>query len=98
MDDTTVVANDLRRLVDDTEALLQHAVQGAGQEYTRARHRVEQSLLTAKTRVGEMQEAAIARGREAVGSSDKYVRSHPWESIGVAAAVGLALGVIIGRR
>ncbi len=98
MDDTTVVANDLRRLVDDTEALLQHAVQGAGQEYTRARHRVEQSLLTAKTRVGEMQEAALARGREAVGQSDKYVRSHPWESIGVAAAVGLALGVIIGRR
>jgi ElaB/YqjD/DUF883 family membrane-anchored ribosome-binding protein len=98
MDDTTVVANDLRRLIDDTEALLQHTVQGAGQEYTRARHRVEQSLLAAKARAGELQEAALARGREAVGSSDRYVRSHPWESIGVAAAVGLALGVIIGRR
>ena len=98
MDDTTVVANDLRRLVDDTEALLQHAVQGTGQEYTRARHRVEQSLLAAKARVGELQEAALARGRDAAASSDRYVRSHPWESIGVGAAVGLALGVIIGRR
>jgi ElaB/YqjD/DUF883 family membrane-anchored ribosome-binding protein len=98
MDDTTVVANDLRRLVDDTEALLAHAVQGTGQDYVRARQRVEQSLLAAKTRVGELQEAALARGREAVDASDQYVRKHPWESIGVAAAVGVALGLLIGRK
>jgi ElaB/YqjD/DUF883 family membrane-anchored ribosome-binding protein len=98
MDDTRVLAEDMRRLVDDAEALLQHAVQGTGQEYTKARHRLEQSLLAAKGRMGEMKDAAFERGRDAAKASDEYVRRHPWESIGVAAAVGVALGLLIGRR
>lgn len=94
----TVFAGDMRRLVDDAEALLQHAVQGTGQEYVKARHRLEQSLLAAKGRLGEMTDAAWERGRQAASASDRYVRRHPWESIGVAAAVGVALGLLIGRR
>ncbi len=96
--DDTVLATDMRRLVDDAEALLQHAVQGTGQEYVKARHRLEQSLLTAKERMGEMKDAAFERGRQAATASDQYVRRHPWESIGVAAAVGVALGLLIGRK
>jgi ElaB/YqjD/DUF883 family membrane-anchored ribosome-binding protein len=87
MDDTNVLANDMRRLVEDAEALLQHAVEGTGQEYTKARQRLEQSLLTAKGRLGQ-----------AATASHQYVRSHPWESIGIAAAVGVALGLLIGRK
>jgi ElaB/YqjD/DUF883 family membrane-anchored ribosome-binding protein len=98
MDDTTVFANDMRRLVEDAEALLQHAVQGTGQEYTKARHRLEQSLLAAKGRMGEMKDAAFEHGRQAATASDQYVRRHPWESIGIAAAVGVALGLLIGRK
>jgi ElaB/YqjD/DUF883 family membrane-anchored ribosome-binding protein len=96
--DETVLAADFRRLVDDAEALLQHAVQGTGQDYVKARHRLEQSVLAAKGRMGEMKDAAFERGRDAATASDQYVRRHPWESIGVAAAVGVALGLLIGRK
>lgn len=98
MDETTVLANDMRRLVDDAEALLQHAVQGTGQEYVKARHRFEQSLLAAKDRMADMKDVAFERGRQAASASDQYVRRHPWESIGVAAAIGVALGLLIGRK
>ena len=96
--DQNLLAEDARRLVDDAESLLQHAVQGAGQDYTKARHRLEQSVLAAKQSLAAFGEEAMARGKEAAGASDRYVRSHPWESIGVAAAVGLAFGLLLGRR
>ena len=94
----SLLAADMRRLVDDAEALLQHAAEGTGQEYTKARHRLEQSLLAAKGRMGQWKDAAFEQGKQAATASDEYVRRHPWESIGVAAAVGVALGLLIGRK
>jgi ElaB/YqjD/DUF883 family membrane-anchored ribosome-binding protein len=31
-------------------------------------------------------------------ATDDYVHEHPWKSIGVAAGVGLLVGLLIGRR
>src|SRR5512141_2269442 len=92
------LAKDLRTLLDDADALLQHSVQGAGQEYVRARHRLEQSVLSAKGSLASAQEAVVSSAREAAESTGQLVRRHPWESIGVAAAVGVAVGLLIGRR
>jgi ElaB/YqjD/DUF883 family membrane-anchored ribosome-binding protein len=92
------LSQDLHRVVADADALLAHAVQGAGQEYTKARHRLEQSLLAVKARLASAQDAAFERGREAARSTDELVRRHPWESIGIAGALGLAIGLLLGRR
>ncbi|HSI86889.1 MAG: YqjD family protein [Candidatus Methylacidiphilales bacterium] len=36
--------------------------------------------------------------KQAAMTVDQYVRDNPWESVGVAAAVGFILGVLIIRR
>lgn len=92
------LADDLRKVIEDAEVLLQHAVRDAGQEYTKARHRLESSLLSAKTRLGGIEDDMLERGAQAAKSADDYVRRHPWESIGIGAAIGLALGLLIGRK
>jgi ElaB/YqjD/DUF883 family membrane-anchored ribosome-binding protein len=97
-EDDYSLAGDLRKVIADAEVLLQHAVRDAGQEYTKARHRLEASLLSAKTRLGGIEKDAIERGVRAAKSTDDYVRRHPWESIGIGAAVGLAIGLFIGRK
>jgi ElaB/YqjD/DUF883 family membrane-anchored ribosome-binding protein len=96
--DESSLAGDLRKVIADAEALLQHAVRDAGQEYVKARHRLEGSLLSAKTRLRDAEDAMLAHGREAAQATDQYVRRHPWESIGIGAAVGLAIGLLIGRK
>jgi ElaB/YqjD/DUF883 family membrane-anchored ribosome-binding protein len=44
------------------------------------------------------QRAALERAKDAARVTDHYVHEHPWQVVGAAAAVGLALGVLIGRR
>ena len=44
-------------------------------------------------------EAALReRTREVAKATDHYVHEHPWKAIGVAAGIGLLVGMLIGRR
>jgi len=38
----------------------------------------------------------VDKSRAAARATDEYVHENPWQSIGVAARVGAALGVVIG--
>lgn len=92
------LAKDLRTVVEDAEALLREAVQGAGQGYGDARARLEQSLKSARTELSALEGALADRVYQAGRAADHYVHRHPWESIGVGAGVGLLVGLLLGRR
>jgi ElaB/YqjD/DUF883 family membrane-anchored ribosome-binding protein len=32
------------------------------------------------------------------GEAEEYVRGNPWQAIGIAAGIGLVLGVLMSRR
>ena len=36
--------------------------------------------------------------REAAARADEYVRDNPWTGVGIGAAVGVVLGVLLTRR
>jgi len=40
----------------------------------------------------------LARAKLAAKSTDDYVHTHPWESVGIGAFAGFVLGVLISRR
>lgn len=96
--DTQRLARDLRVLVDDTEALLRHAVRDAGEGYAEARVRLEQSLRTARERLSDLEEEVARRLRAAGQATDAYVHEHPWQAVGVGAGLGLLVGLLISRR
>jgi len=96
--DTQRLARDMRKVVEDAEALLRHKVRDAGEGYAEARIRLEDSLKSAKDRIVALEEELAERLKDAGRVTDRYVRDHPWESIGIGAAVGLALGLLIARR
>lgn len=45
-----------------------------------------------------VEEQLVDRAKEAVCETDRYVRNNPWPSIGIAAGVGILIGVLIRRR
>lgn len=47
---------------------------------------------------GEQLEGATQRAQEAAGEIDAQVRRHPWAAVGIAAAAGLLVGLLLGRR
>jgi ElaB/YqjD/DUF883 family membrane-anchored ribosome-binding protein len=89
---------DLKAVVNDAEALLKATAGDAGAKLSGVRDRLEESLKVTRARLAEMEDAVIAQTRAAAKATDQYVHENPWPSIGIAAAAGLVLGVLIGRR
>jgi ElaB/YqjD/DUF883 family membrane-anchored ribosome-binding protein len=95
---TARLMDDLKRVVADAEALLAHATDGAIDGVDSSTQDLRRKLLArlreAQDKLGDLQEQARAAGKVA----DRYVHDNPWSSIGAAAAVGLLVGVLLGRR
>jgi ElaB/YqjD/DUF883 family membrane-anchored ribosome-binding protein len=102
MTDTTYakekLAGDFRQVMEDIDALMDATTNKAEGEATALRARIRDRLDTAKERLADAQHEAVERAKRAAGATDDYVHSHPWQALGAAAAVGVAIGVLIGRR
>lgn len=90
--------HDFKTVVADAEALLKATAGQGGEALAAARARAEESLAAAKARMVETEAAVIARAKAAARATDEYVHVHPWQAVGVAASLGLVIGVLIGRR
>jgi ElaB/YqjD/DUF883 family membrane-anchored ribosome-binding protein len=40
----------------------------------------------------------MRRAREVAQAADEYVRENPWQSVGIAAGIGLVVGMLLARR
>src|ERR1041384_4222378 len=89
---------DLKTVVEDAEALLKATSTLTGEKIQEVRARAEESLRAAKVRLSEVEEEAMRRAREVADAADEYVRENPWQSVGIAAGIGLVLGLLIARR
>jgi ElaB/YqjD/DUF883 family membrane-anchored ribosome-binding protein len=92
------LATDFRSVMDDIDSLMSATTNKAEGEASALRARIRETLEGAKERVADAHHEALERAKRAAGATDDYVHSHPWQAVGAAAAVGLALGVLIGRR
>ncbi|MBL8202394.1 MAG: DUF883 family protein [Chromatiales bacterium] len=95
---TEKLLRDLKTVVDDAEALLQATAAQTGERVDGIRERAKASLQQAKTRLMEAEGEALEQVREAAASADEFVQENPWQAVGVAAGVGLLLGLLISRR
>jgi ElaB/YqjD/DUF883 family membrane-anchored ribosome-binding protein len=91
------LTSDLKAVISDAEVLLKETVGGSGTQISAARTRLEQSLRAARAQIATMEDAVVQKSKAAADATDRYVHENPWPSIGAAAAVGLLLGVLLGR-
>src|SRR5574340_1478807 len=88
---------DLRVVVSDAEELLRATAGQAGEKATAARERIQESLVSAKARLIAAEEAVVAKTKQAAKATDEYVHENPWKAVGIAAGVGLVIGMLISR-
>ena len=96
--DTDRILDDLRRVVDDAESLLRETSGLVGDRAAEARERAAESVRAARERLSGLEEELLERARDAARDTEDYVRRNPWQSVGIAAGVGLLLGVLLSRR
>ncbi|MFN7087872.1 MAG: YqjD family protein [Burkholderiales bacterium] len=92
------LAQDLRALVGDAEDLLRVTASQAGEKAAAAREKIQESLRLAKIKLAEAEEIVIDKTKQAARATDEYVHEHPWRAVGIAAGIGLIVGLLIGRR
>lgn len=85
---------DLRAVARDAQELLEATAGQTGARIEELRARAQESLGAARARLEEAGDSALEAAREI----DEQVRRNPWAAVGVAAGVGLLLGLLLGRK
>ena len=88
---------DLRLVVADAEELLKATASQAGEKASAARERIQETLVAAKARLDAAESEVIEKAKQAAKATDEYVQDNPWKAVGVAACVGVIVGMLIGR-
>ena len=91
------LVSDLTVLIDDAEELLKATASHAGEKAAAVRQRIEQSLREGRSSLAEAEDRLLDEGKEAARAADAYARENPWTAVGIAAGIGLVLGLLIRR-
>ena len=92
------LVSDIKTVIADAEEVLSATADQASEKMANLRARVQDRLQDAKVRLVHAEEILIAKTKAAAKATDDYVHESPWTAIGIAAGVGLLVGVLIGRR
>ncbi len=93
---------DLRHLSETVEELMGATSKDASSEMRDLRERAERRLKDTRARLEARGERIYEDTRESLAQQadccDRYVHDNPWTSIGIGAAAGLVVGMLLGRR
>ena len=86
---------DLLSVARDTESLLKATANVAGDQIQVARSQAQQSLTQAFDHIYDRR--MRKRVRKAIKSADGYIQENTWAVVGIAAAAGLLIGLLVKR-
>jgi ElaB/YqjD/DUF883 family membrane-anchored ribosome-binding protein len=89
---------DLKLVIADAEELLKLTAGQVGDRAAEMRMRMQARMEQAKADLTTLQEMAVVRVKDAGKAADDYVHDNPWHAVGIAAGVGVLLGMLISRR
>ena len=89
---------DMKVVLADVEDLLKSAAATTGETAVALREKAAGKLRVATEKLTGLQEAALLRSKEAAKFTDEYVHTHPWRAVGIAAAAGFLIGLLVNRK
>ena len=92
------LVSDMKVVVSDAEEILRATAGVAGEKMVDLRERIGERLRDAKLRIADAEAALVDKTKAAARATDDFVNDNPWQAVGIAASIGVLLGIIIGRR
>jgi ElaB/YqjD/DUF883 family membrane-anchored ribosome-binding protein len=92
------LVDEFAAVLAEAEEMLKRAAAETGDKARDLRSQVETKLLRAKLSLQELEGQAVDRAKAAARATDDYVHDNPWRAIGIAAAVGVVVGLLMNRR
>jgi len=88
----------VNNFLDSVEDLTNALKDVESPEIARVRAKVKLALAAAKSAAADTVAQIRTQAEDIGGRTDTFVRNNPWQVIGFAAVVGLAVGILASRR
>ncbi|WON76521.1 YqjD family protein [Serratia sp. UGAL515B_01] len=89
---------ELKSLADTLEEVLNSSTDKPKAELDKLRTKAEEALKDTRARLSDAGDKLAHQTKQIACQADGYVRENPWTGIGIGAAVGVVLGVLLARR
>lgn len=90
--------SELNQVLKDAEDFIKHSEEQASDSFHSTKQKLESTLKSAKAEIDHLEDVVVRKSKEAAHHADGYVRENPWKTAGVAAGVGLLIGLLISRN
>lgn len=88
------IMDDLRALITDAEGLLKALAGDMSEQAKATRASLNQQLESARATFAQLQDRTVQQARVA----DQTIRTHPYQSLGVAVGLGIVVGLLVSRN
>lgn len=88
------LVGDLKNVVHDAQDILRDKAEGVTEKARAARERLMSAVEAAKACCENLEAKAVAGAK----ATDKVLRNHPYQAIGIALGVGVLVGYLIKRK
>lgn len=91
-------SGEFHRFLADIEDLIEATTSLTGADLAKAKAQLGARVEAARQSVSAMGEEVVKQARHGAAVTDGYVHAHPWQAIGIGAALGLIVGYALARR
>lgn len=92
------LVDDVKEVIADAEALVRATADDLSVKAKEARAKLSVKLESTKVQLKELEAVVKQKAVEGAKETDRVIRDHPYESIGVALGVGLLIGILLNRK
>jgi ElaB/YqjD/DUF883 family membrane-anchored ribosome-binding protein len=91
------ISTEFHDFVADVEDLLQASGALTGEDLSRAKVKLQARVAAARESIGDVGDAIATTSRTTVKRANDLVHNRPWQSIGISAAAGVLVGLLVAR-
>jgi ElaB/YqjD/DUF883 family membrane-anchored ribosome-binding protein len=89
---------DIKSVLADAEDLLKQAANTTGERASELSDKALALLKQAKEKASDVQVVVVEKSKKAARATDDYVHDHPWQAVGIAAGIGVVIGLLLNRK
>ncbi len=92
------IMGSLKSIISDAEKVLENSTHQGSESYQNAKRKLESTISDAKFVLREINEVVVTKAKDAAICTAEFAKEHPWKAVGVVAAVGVLIGILIARQ
>lgn len=92
------LASDVKSAIASAEAMLHEAASASEHEAKVLREKASEVLARAGDALHGAAGTVTAKTKAVAHETDVWVHSNPWKAVGIAAGIGVVVGLLINRR